>query len=213
MLKKIKLKAKVIAKELVVAFFFTVFICLLSIVTFGFKVDKTMSKINEIFTVGLKDNTIKKDIKLDKIKKRLTVYPNYGEAFGSIKIPSVDIDITLYHGERLEVLIYGAGHHAGSYFPGEGGTIVIAAHNTWGQFYTLPNVKIGDKVIITTDYGKYTYEITKTEVAKATKLAENLHIYNDEETIMLYTCYPVETPGYKSDRFVAYGKLIGDSHE
>ena len=204
---------KAIAKELVVAFFFTTFICFLITITIGFKLDKTMSKINKMFTVSLSGNTVKRDIKLDKIEKRLTKYPSYGSAFGTIEIPSVDIDVTLYHGERLEVLRYGAGHHVGSYFPGEGGTIVIAGHNTWGQFYTLPNVKIGDQVIIKTDYGIYTYEITSTEVVNANVLGENLHIYNNEEIIMLYTCYPVETPGYKSDRFVAYGKLVGDSNE
>lgn len=213
MLKNIRIKAKAIAKELVVAFFFTTFICFLTIITIGPKVDKTMAKINKIFTISLKNDTIKKDIKIDKIQKRLTQYPSYGDAFGSVQIPSVGIDITLYHGERLEVLQYGAGHHVGSYFLGEGGTIIIAGHNTWGQFYTLPNVKVGDNIIINTDYGQYTYEITATEIAKASVLAENLHIYNDEETIMLYTCYPVETPGYKSDRFVAYGKLVGDSNE
>lgn len=213
MLKRIAKKSKAIAKQLVIAFFFTTFIVFLTTITIGYRLDKSMSRINKLFTANFKTDIVERDIKLDNIKKRLTAYPAYGDAFGTIKIPSVDIDVALYHGERLEVLIYGAGHHVGSYFPGEGGTIIIAGHNTWGQFYTLPNVKVGDEVIIETTYGKYTYEITSTEIEKASVLAENLHIYNDNETIMLYTCYPVETPGYKSERFVAYGKLVGDNNE
>lgn len=202
-----------IAKQLAIAFFFTTFIIFLIAITFGINLDKKITKYSGLFVTGYyNDEGEEREIKIDKIKKRLTNIPYYGDAFGTIEIPSVDISITLYHGEDLEVLKYGAGHHAGSYFPGEGGRIIIAAHNTWGQFYTLPNVKIGDKVIIKTSYGKYTYEIIKTEVANAKELGKNLKLTTDIENIMLYTCYPL-TPGYKSDRFVAYGNLVGEEHE
>ena len=129
---------------------------------------------------------------------------------GGIKIPSVGIDLALYNGEALEILRYGAGHHAGSFYPGEGGTIIIAGHNIRGHFYTLPQVNIGDKIILNVTYGTYTYEVTKTEIRNAVELGENLHLRRDEEELMLYTCYPVETPGWKADRFVVYAKLVGE---
>ena len=74
----------------------------------------------------------------------------------------------------------------------------------------MPKVKIGDEVIIKTNYGKYTYKINRTEIANAIKLGENLTIKTDSEELMLYTCYPVDTPGYKANRFVAYASLVGD---
>ena len=213
MLKKCIDKTKAIAKQLVIAFFFASFISFLILTIFNRRINYSIKIINKLAVASFEYKTKEKNITINKIEKRLTQYPSFGESFGRIKIPSVNIDIALYHGETLDVLKYGAGHHAGSYFPGEGGTIIIAAHNTYGQFYNLPKVKIGTEVIIKTTYGTYTYKITKTEVANADKLGENLHIYTDKETIMLYTCYPVETPGYKSDRFVAYGDLVGESDE
>lgn len=213
MLNNIIEKIKAIAKDIAVAFFFTTFILFLTGLIFGKKINYMVALINKLATISYITSTETKDIKIDKVKKRLETYPNYGELFGTIEIPSVNIDISLYHGEDLSILLYGAGHHAGSYFPGEGGTIIIAAHNTWGQFYTLPQVDIGDKVIIKTNYGTYTYEIDKTEVANAIELGNNLTIKTDLETLMLYTCYPVETPGYKANRFVAYASLVGEENE
>ena len=166
-----------------------------------------------INTFTIKESVQEKKVLFDKSKMKLKSYPAYGSKYAQIKISSVGIDLPLYYGDNLEILSHGIGQYAGSYFPGEGGTIIIAAHNTYGQFYTLPKVKIGDEVIIKTTYGTYTYKITKTEIANADKLGENLHIYTDKETIMLYTCYPVETPGYKSNRFVAYGDLVGEADE
>lgn len=213
MLKFMFKKVKAVAKELVIAFFFSAFILFFIFILFGNKIEKTSSLINKLFVFNGYYEKKEKDIKIDKIKKRLTHYPSYGEAFGSVQIPSVSIDVTLYHGESLSVLKYGLGHHAGSLFPGEGGTIIIAGHNTYGQFYTLPQVKVGDIVIINTIYGTYNYEVTSTDIAEAKVLGHNLKISHDEETIMLYTCYPVETPGYKTQRFVVYGRLVGESNE
>lgn len=174
---------------------------------------KTVSYINQ-FAI-FKGNYQKKDkeIKLDGVKKRLTSYPSYGEAFGTIEIPSVSISSVIYHGETLAILKYGTGHHGGSYFPGEGGTVVIAGHNSKAQFYNLPQVKKGDQIIIETVYGKYTYEVDRTEIAEAKVLGENLTISKEEETIMLYTCYPVGVPGFKTKRFVVYGHLVGEEYE
>ena len=210
MLKFILRVTKAIAKHLVVAFFLTTFIIFLTVILFGNKITKTVNLVNKLAVVNILETTVDREIKINKIEKRLVNYPMHGEWFGSVVIPSVKINLKLYHGETLEVLRYGAGHHGGSYFPGEGGTIIIAAHNDYGMFYNLPKVKVGDIVEIKTVYGDYKYEVFKTEIANAKKLGENLKIKTDSEEIMLYTCYPVNTPGYKSNRFVVYGKLVGE---
>ena len=213
MLKFVLKRLKVISKHLVIAFFMTCFIVFLTFVLFGRPIGKTMSLVNKMLVFDYSDTKKTKNIKIDEVEKRLIEYPSYGEVFGSIEIPSVDIHMALYHGESLSILKYGAGHHAGSYFPGEGGTIIIAGHNTLGQFYSLPNVHVGDKIIVKTVYGDYTYQIDGTDVYDAKVLGTNLKISNDKETIMLYTCYPVEIPGYKSKRFVVTGFLVGDNDE
>ena len=38
-------------------------------------------------------------------------------------------------------------------------------------------------------------------------------INDSKEVLIVYTCYPVDTPGYKSKRYVIYASLVGDSNE
>ena len=206
-------KLKAIAKQLVVAFFFTAFFIFLVLIIFQNKIDETFSLINKIAVVSATKKSEKANIKIDKIKRRLNEYPSYGDVFATIKIPSQSIEASVYHGDALRLLKYGVGHHAGTYFPGEGGTILIAGHNTYAQFRNLPNVSENDEIIIETIYGKYTYKVDSTDIMQAKDLNESLSINDEKELLMLYTCYPVDTPGFKTKRFVVYASLVGDSNE
>ena len=203
---------KVIAKHLAIAFLYTSFIIFSFYLIFGKKIEKDITIINKIFVFNNTYNKKDKNITLNKIEKRLNEYPSIGEVIGSVTIPSIDVDITLYQGESLRILKYGLGHHTGTFFPGEGGTIIIAGHNTYGQLYNLPKIKINDRIIIKTNYGEYTYKVNKTSIEDANILGNNLKLKDDSEEVMIYTCYPVETPGYKSKRFVAWASLEGDNN-
>lgn len=206
-------KAKAIVKDIAVAFFFTAFFVFLVLILFQKQIDKTITLINKVAVVSASKDKKKSNIKIDKIKKRLVEYPSYGDVFGTIKIPSQSIDASIYHGDALRLLKYGVGHHAGTYFPGEGGTILIAGHNTYAQFRNLPNVQVNDEIIIETIYGTYKYKVEKTDIMEAKALNESLSINDEKELLMLYTCYPVDTPGFKTKRFVAYASLVGDTSE
>ena len=204
---------KVIAKRLVIAFLFATSIIFITFLIFGKKIDKSVALINKVFVFNNSYQKRDREVEFDKVKKKLKVYPRFGEVFGNVLIPSIKVDVTLYHGESLKNLKYGLGHHAGSFFPGEGGSIIIAGHNTYGQLYDLPKVKIGDMIIIKTIYGNYSYSVSNTYVIDALELNRSLSLNNDKESVMLYTCYPVEIPGFKSKRFVVVADLVGDSDE
>lgn len=204
---------KVIAKRLVIAFLFATSIIFITFLIFGKKIDKSVALINKVFVFNNSYQKRDREVEFDKVKKKLKVYPSFGEVFGNVLIPSIKVDVTLYHGESLKNLKYGLGHHAGSFFPGEGGSIIIAGHNTYGQLYDLPKVKIGDMIIIKTIYGNYSYSVSNTYVIDALELNRSLSLNNDKESVMLYTCYPVEIPGFKSKRFVVVADLVGDSDE
>lgn len=211
--KNILRKAKAIVKRLMIAFFFSAFIIFLLGIFAQSKLNTTISLINK-FAV-LSESTSKKEanIKMDKIKKRLIEYPSYGDVFASIKIPSIGVDVNVYHGDALRLLKYGAGHHAGTYFPGEGGTILIAGHNTSDQFEKLPKVNKGDKITISAVYGKYKYIVTDTDILEASMFNKKLSINDNKEQLILYTCYPVNTPGFKTKRFIVYASLVGEVDE
>ena len=206
-------KIKAIVKDLAVAFFFTAFFVFLVLILFQKQIDKTFTLINKVAVVSASKDKKKANIKINKLEKRLLEYPSYGDVFGTIKIPSQSIDASVYHGDALRLLKYGVGHHAGTYFPGEGGTILIAGHNTYAQFRNLPNVKENDEIIIETIYGTYKYKVERTDIMEAKALNESLSINDEQELLMLYTCYPVDTPGFKTKRFVVYASLVGDTSE
>ena len=118
----------------------------------------------------------------------------------------------VYHGDTLDILRYGVGHLAGSYFPGEGGGIVLDAHNNEAYFGTLPNLAFGDEIVLVTIYGTYTYEMTESKIIHNTD-EEALPVKTEEELLMLYTCYPPGYVGLTNERYVVYAKLKGAGYE
>lgn len=207
-------KIKVIVKQLAIAFFFTAFFVFLTLTITKSKVDKAIRFVNNFAVIQKSDgNGNTKNIKIDNVKKRLVEYPNFGDIWARITIPTADIEANVYHGDTLDLLKYGVGHHAGTYFPGEGGTIIIAGHNSSRDFQRLPKAKIGDEIVIKAVYGTYTYKIDSFEIIEAKALNEKLEINDEKEILLVYTCYPVDTPGYKSKRYVVYASLVGDSNE
>lgn len=204
-------KVKAIVKQFVIAFFFSAFFIFLVSILFQKKIDKAIVLINKVAVVSSTKESKNKNIKINNIKKRLVEYPSYGDVFGTIKIPNLQIESSLYHGDALRILKYGVGHHAGTYFPGEGGTILIAGHNTYAQFRNLPNAKVNDQITVETVYGTYTYKVERTDIKEAKEFNEILSINDEKEELILYTCYPVDTPGFKTKRFIVYASLVGDN--
>ena len=206
-------KLKVIVKQLAIAFFFTAFFIFLKLTITKTKIDKAINFINSFAIIQNNNKGTTKNIQINTVTKRLVEYPNFGDIWARIIINSADIESNVYHGDTLDLLKYGVGHHAGSYFPGEGGTILIAGHNSTRDFGRLPKTQIGDEIIIKAVYGTYTYKIYDYEIIEAKALNEKLEINDNKEILMVYTCYPVDTPGYKSKRYVIYASLVGDSNE
>lgn len=212
--KKTLEKSKVIVKQLAIAFFFTAFFVFLTLTITKNKVDKAIRLVNSFAVIqNYNGNGKTKNIQINTMTKRLLEYPNFGDIWARITIPTAEIEANVYHGDTLDLLKFGVGHHAGTYFPGEGGTIIIAGHNSSRDFGRLPKAQVGDEIIIKAVYGTYTYKIDSYEIIEAKALNEKLEINDSKEVLMIYTCYPVDTPGYKSKRYVIYASLVGDSNE
>ena len=134
------------------------------------------------------------------------VMPKYGECYARMIIDSVGITQDVYMGDSLALLKLGVGQYFGSSIPGYGKKIIMAGHNTAPYLYNLKDIKKGDIIKIGTSYGNYKYEIYDMKVSPATDAtAYNFDV--DEETLILYTCYPF-TLGYKSDRLFIYAHKI-----
>lgn len=210
MRKKIIKVVKGIASQIALSLFFSAFFIVGVYFTIGNTLSNVVFLVNRVVIVETKAE--RQQIRFDSVKKRLINYPNYGEVWATINIPKIGVSAIVYHGDSMKLLQTGTGHYAGSYFPGEGGTVLIAAHNSSQHFGKIPTLEIGDQIIIKAEYGTYTYEVTDGTVMKATEL-EKMEFQSRYEELVLYTCYPVTTVGYKTDRYVIHAKLVGEKYE
>ena len=146
--------------------------------------------------------------------KRLITYPDYGKKYADLIIPSIDLNLPLFHGDSLKILRKAVGHYAGSYFPGEGGTILLAAHNTAGFFQKLDQIKVGDIITIKASYGTFEYKVDSMKVAKEND-EESFPIQKEKELLIMYTCYPINKSviGRKTERYIVYAYKVGELDE
>lgn len=129
------------------------------------------------------------DIKTDYSGKTYTdgevTVPVFGEQYAVLEIKSAGINVPVYWGSNEELLEIGAVQTTSSAAPGAGGNAVIDAHvNTF--FHDLDKAKKGDKVVLYTNYGKFTYEVSELINFKADD--KKYILPAKEEKLTLYTC-------------------------
>ena len=197
---------KEIAEQLTISFFVSAISVLFIYFTFYEKINNYLSLVN-LITISEKQIEAQ-EISFDSVKKRLAHYPTWGSIWATIEIPRINVTAPIYHGDTLDIIKYGVGHYSGSYFPGEGGSIILAAHNSREHFMYITKLNKDDQVIIKATYGTFTYKVTDTKIIKDNDMA-SLPIQHEKETLMMYTCWPVNTIGFKTKRYVVYTELVG----
>lgn len=195
------IKATII--DLIVALLLTVLIIILIKISLGQEIDLVMSLINTV-SVEQSEN-VEVDTILDKETNKITNYPEYGAKYATIEIPTINVNLPVYFGDTLEILKNGVGHSSGSYFPGEGGSIVYMGHNAKTIFRRFSELEKGNEIKVTTTYGEFIYEIYDMKIIKETDLHE-LPIQKGKEILMVYTCYPFNNIGYTTQRYVVYAE-------
>lgn len=175
----------------------------------GRKIDEVFTLVNKVSVTTATNaepaqTTIKKDI--DTEKNTIKNYPAYGTQYATIKIDKIDVNLPVYFGDTLEILKKGVGHSSGSYFPGEGGSIIYMGHNSKKMFRRFSELQKGNEIKVSTSYGEYTYKIYDMKLIKETEL-DQLPIQRDKEILMVYTCYPFNNVGYATQRYVVYAEL------
>lgn len=132
--------------------------------------------------------------------------------YGKIRIDSIDISSNIVWGatqssvDNNDIAISRQASYCGSDKP-----IIVMGHNT-NSFRKLKNIKVGAKVIITTQYGVYIYEVYSTQIARPTSDGKNIvdnkgnkviKRNGNSEILQLYTCYDSN-----GARFIAKCKKI-----
>ena len=194
---------KATIKYLIVALLITIVIVMGIYLLFGQEVNETLSIASkvaiDIENKKVEETTMNEDNKIQN-------YPEYGTQYASIEIPRINVNLPVYFGDTLEVLKKGVGHSSGSYFPGEGGSIIYMGHNSKNMFRRFSELQLGDEIKVTTSYGEYTYKIYDMQLIKETDV-DKLPVQKEKEILMVYTCYPFNNIGYATQRYVVYAEL------
>ena len=114
------------------------------------------------------------------------IFPYYGDAYASLHSPDVDIDCHVHWGDGMELLRKGAGQYCGSSPIGLPGNTVICAHVS-KHFKNLKDLQVGNTVVLTTAYGKFTYTVRESFIFNENDLTYILKTEND--ILTLYTCH------------------------
>ena len=196
---------KATISSIIVALLITGLLILVIQLFLGQEIGEIFSLVNKV-SIAIDENKVQEETTISEEKNTLENYPEYGSKYGTIEIDKIDVNLPVYFGDTLEILKKGVGHSSGSYFPGEGGSIVYMGHNSKKMFRRFSELQIGNQIKVTTTYGEYIYKIYDMQLIKETEL-DKLPIQRDKEILMVYTCYPFNNVGYATQRYVVYAEL------
>lgn len=134
---------------------------------------------------------------------------NIDTVMGSISIPSIKVDLPIYHGTSTEVLAAGIGHLEGTSLPvgGTGTHCVLTGHRglpSMELFTNLDQLKVGDIFVLTVLGDEYTYEVESIKIVLPEAMS-NLEIDPDRDLCTLVTCTPY---GVNTHRILVTGHRI-----
>ena len=130
---------------------------------------------------------------------RLREYDLPSEIFGVISIPRLDLEMPIFLGATDENMALGAAVLSQTSVPigGENTNSVIAGHrgyNGASYFRYIPDLQIGDEVMITNLWETLTYRVTETKIIAPNEVNEIL-IQEGKDRITLLTCHPYASGG------------------
>jgi sortase A len=132
--------------------------------------------------------------------------PSEGDTTGLLYIPKIKAELAIVEGTDPDDLEKGVGHYKESYYPDENGQIVLSGHRDT-VFRKLGELKLADILEVQMPYGSYRYEITHTKIVDADDTSI-ITLQNDEEELILTTCYPFSYIGDAPDRYIIYAKRV-----
>jgi len=128
--------------------------------------------------------------------------PLHGVDF-ALRIPRLNYFAAVKEGVGSGILYSGPGHYPTSRWPGEPGTVGVAAHNVY--WIDFPQLKPGDEVDIETRYGLYRYRVVSAEIVdpdNRTALVVDTSGYNPALT----TCWPLWAGAFATQRYVIHAR-------
>jgi len=127
---------------------------------------------------------------------------------GTISIPKIGLQHSVYEGIWLTVLNVGPGHWPNSALPGERGNAVFPGHRTTYSrpFHDLDKLAPGDQIVFQMAGAEHVYAVRETIIVKPT----DMWVVDQTETptVTLIACHP---KGSAAERIVVKGDLVAPS--
>lgn len=128
-------------------------------------------------------------------------------AMARVRVPSVGIDLPVYHGTSTDVLAHGVGHLYGTALPvgGEGNHAVLTGHTglaTLTMFDNLTHIKVGDVFTVEVMGKTMVYKVDQIETVLPDQV-EALRAEEGRDLLTLVTCTPY---GINSHRLLVRGE-------
>jgi sortase A len=142
------------------------------------------------------------------LARRFAVQPGAGEAIGRILAPAMDgLNIVVVQGTDTSSLQKGPGHYPETPFPGQGGTVAIAAHRTTylAPFRHIDSMQRGDRITLEMPYGLFFYRVQKTAVVDSSDVGVVKRV--GYERLVLSACNPLYSA---EQRFIVFAGLVGE---
>ena len=114
-----------------------------------------------------------------------------GRAVALLRIPRISLDMVVVEGVDDRSLRDGPGHYPGTAFPWDpAGRVAIAGHRTTflHPFWDLQLLKPGDRIVLESRYGRFTYEVTGSRVVAPTDVS--VLGRTRRPSLVLTTCEP-----------------------
>lgn len=138
----------------------------------------------------------------------LKLNPNVGDRYANLIISKIGVNAPIFFGDSNEIILNGVGHSMASYFPGEGGSVIMCEHNYLNNFNRLQELEKGDIIEIKTGYGDFNYIVVDKQIVHETETYK-LPITKEKEQLMIYTCHEMpEELGQTQYRMVVYADKI-----
>jgi sortase A len=121
----------------------------------------------------------------------------------AIRVPKLKYSAAVREGIDTTILYSGPGHYPGTVWPGDQGTVGVAAHNVY--WINFPQLKARDEIDIQTRYGTFKYRVTSSKVVNPddrTVVVTDAPGYH----LVLTTCWPLWAGAFATQRYVIFAE-------
>lgn len=119
----------------------------------------------------------------------------------AIRVPKLSYYAAVKEGISSGILYASPGHYPTTMWPGQQGTVGVAAHNVY--WINFPELKPGDEVDLETRYGTYRYHVTGTEIVNP----DNTSVLVPDSPgyhLTLTTCWPLWAGAFATQRYIIF---------